>query len=449
MTVEEAVRKLGGWVSAFADVPGEVRDRLALVLYDTLGVTAAGARLPEQAALLRAWDPPAGPAPVIGGGTSTTPDAAAWLNSVAACSLELDEGNKYARGHPAGHGFPAVLAMAAARRADGPTTCTALLAAYEVASRFGRATTPRPGLHPHGNWGVAGAAAGVARLLGLGPEPTAAAIDAASGLPLAGHFESALSGNPVRNAWMGASNVHGIIAARMAAAGVATVTGTAAYTLGELLGSFDPAALADALGDRYDLTAGYFKRHASCSFTHPPVDAVLELRRAHPDLTPERIAEVDVETHSLGGGLTHTTWPSRLAAMFSTPYVVAAALARNPADGALGPEATSEPARADPAVAALARRVRVRIADDLDRRLPDERPARVTAVLDDGRRFVATVPNPVGDAAYHPFGWTEVEAKIGGLLGQDDPLHTRIRRAVHGLADASDVAPLLQPLGGP
>ncbi|WP_410050232.1 MmgE/PrpD family protein [Actinomadura sp. CNU-125] len=89
-------------------------------------------------------------------------DAAAWLNANALVSLELDEGNKYAKGHPAAHGFPAVLALAAERVATGAdTAAAALLAAYEVAARFGRAARLRDGAHPHGNWGVAGAARGL------------------------------------------------------------------------------------------------------------------------------------------------------------------------------------------------------------------------------------------------------------------------------------------------
>ena len=105
---------------------------------------------------------------------------------------------------------------------------TALLAAYEVAARFGRASRLRPGAHPHGSWGVAGAAAGCARLLGLDADATAAAIDTGTGMPIAGHFSSALDGNPVRNAWMSAANLSGLAAARMARAGVARNTGTAA-----------------------------------------------------------------------------------------------------------------------------------------------------------------------------------------------------------------------------
>jgi hypothetical protein len=125
-----------------------------------------------------------------------------------------------------------VLALAAHRDAPGPDLMAALVVAYEVAARFGRAARLRPRMHPHGSWGVAGAAAGCARLLGLDAGATAAAIDAGSGMPIAGHFGSALDGNPVRDAWMAASNVAGLASARLAAAGEARATGTAAGSLG-------------------------------------------------------------------------------------------------------------------------------------------------------------------------------------------------------------------------
>ncbi|EHK80314.1 MmgE/PrpD, partial [Saccharomonospora azurea SZMC 14600] len=77
---------------------------------------------------------PPGPAPLVGAGRHTTVDAAAWLNATALVALELDEGNKYAKGHPAAHGFPAVLALADTRDSSGAETAAALLAAYEVAA---------------------------------------------------------------------------------------------------------------------------------------------------------------------------------------------------------------------------------------------------------------------------------------------------------------------------
>jgi 2-methylcitrate dehydratase PrpD len=436
-----ATETLGEWVATlrWADVPQDVQQRIVLVLLDSLGVTVLGARQPEQRALVEAWRPAPGPAPLLGGGRSTTVEAAAWLNASALVRLELDEGHKYAKGHPAAHAFPAIFALAADVKSAGPDTAAALIAAYEVAARFGRATSLRPGAHPHGSWGVTGAAAGCARLLGLPATQVAAAIDTGAGLPIAGHFASALDGNPVRDAWMAAANISGLAAARMAAAGVARNTGTAVASLGDLLGTFDATALTAELGERWNVRHGYFKRHASCSFTHPVADAVLELRAQLPG-DPADVEDVLVETHSLAAGLSRTTWDSRLGALFSIPYVVAAALVY----GHVRPEASDAASRDDGRVTSLAGRVRVRVGEDLDALLPDERAARVT-VRAGGREHVRQVPNPIGDAAHHPFAEADVLALLSDWLG-DDALVTEVREVATGLPRAADVGPLLRRL---
>ncbi|MGK3201330.1 MmgE/PrpD family protein [Amycolatopsis sp. MEPSY49] len=426
-----------------ASVPAAVLDRLGLVLLDVVGVTALGASLPEQRSLVDAWRAPAGPAPLIGGGRLVTTDAAAWLNGVALVSLELDEGHKYAKGHPAAHGFPAVLALAAELDSTGADTAAALLAAYEVAARFGRATTLRAGAHPHGSWGVPGAAAGCARLLGLPPGAVAAAIDTAAGLAVAGHFDSATQGNPVRNAWLGASATSGLAAARMAAAGMARTTGTAALSLGTLLGSLDAAELTADLGTRWDITRGYFKRHASCSFTHPAADAVLELR-TRPAFQADGIMRILVETHVLGAGLSDADWSNRLSAMFSTPFVVATAALT----GEVGPESPL----GDASVRALASRVRVVEAADLTARLPDERAARVTVAFADGTSLTCEVPNPVGDADHRPLTESDLVGMLGtwlpgpvvgraAALGHDLPGRPRVGAALRELAGTEEKEP--------
>lgn len=442
--VRSAVGELGGFAATLTwdAVPSEVRDRLLLVLLDHLGVTAAGATTDDGRALVAATDPAPGPAPVVGAGRLAVVDQAAWLNGTAACSLELDEGNKYARGHPAAHVLPAALAMAASRRVDGATLLAACLAGYEVAARFGAATRLHAGLHPHGNWGVTGAAAAVARLDGLDGDRTAAAIDAATGLVLATPFATALDGNPVRNAWVGAANVAGIAAARLAAAGHATIDRTASYTLGRLVGTLDPGVLTDGLGDRWHVTRGYFKRHASCSFTHPPADAVLAMRERVPGIASAAIAAVTVETHHLAAGLDRTAVPTRLAAMFSIPYVVAAAIRH----GDLAPARFDAHHREDRDLATLAARVEVRCADDLDGRLPHHRSARVTIRLADGDVLVETVDDPVGDVDHAPFTAADVDAKLVALLEPAGLDPAVIRQVVAGLGAASDVSDLLQRL---
>ena len=452
MAVDEtaaATARIGAWVSTLdvATVPEHVVRRLGLVLLDVVGVTALGAGQPEQRALRGQWRAGPGPAPSFGAGRLVPVDAAAWLNATALVSLELDEGNKYAKGHPAAHGFPAVLALAAELDSSGPDTAAALLAAYETAARFGRATRLRAGAHPHGSWGVPGAAAGCARLLGLGPEATAAAIDTGAGLPVAGHFASATDGNPVRDAWMGAANMSGLVAARMAAAGSARNTGTAALSLGSLLGGFDPAELTDELDTRWDITRGYFKRHAACSFTHPAADAVLALRSAAgaERFTEPLIADVLVQTHELGAGLSKQDWDSRLGAMFSTPFVVATAALT----GAVPPGAADPTGLADERVRALAGRVRLAAADDLTARLPDERAARVTVRFADGTEATREVPNPVGDADHHPLDERAVIAMLKNWLPAAHGFVDRVAAFTRSLPELDHVGPALRELAGP
>ncbi|WP_404385344.1 MmgE/PrpD family protein [Knoellia locipacati] len=407
---------LGHWAAGleWRQVPIRVQDRLRLVLLDVLGVTLVGSHDPEQQRLVDVWELPPGLAPLVGCAELTSIEAACWLNATALVRLELDEGNKFAKGHPAAHGFPAVLALAAARNAPPGDLLAALVVAYEVASRFGRATSLRDSAHPHGSWGVAGAAAGCARLLGLDGESTAAAVDAAAGMPIAGHFATALDGNRVRDAWVAAANVSGLNSARLAAAGSASNTGTAAYSLGTMLGTFDPGELTAELGVRWDIELGYFKQHAACSFTHAAADAVLDL--AVTDDLPDvaAIESITVETHSLATGLRRRSWDNQLSAMFSIPFVVAAALVH----GEVGPAVTRREALADPAVRLLAQRVDVVGAADLDARLPAERPVRVT-VEADGRQWVVERPNPVGDSAFQPFDESALGALLRRLLGPD------------------------------
>lgn len=438
-----ALRTVGRFAAdlRWADVPEDVRGRMRLMLLDLFGVTTAGARTPELTALRAAWAPAAGPAVILGAGRCAEPDAAAWLNGAAACCLELDEGNKHAAGHPAAHVVFAAIAQAAAATSpvSGPELLAAVVVGYEVACRFGRATRRRDDLHTHGHWGATGAGAAAARLRGLSAEQVAAATDAAAGLVYATPWSVVLAGSFVRNLWAAGTNVSGLIGARLAAAGLAGVEGTVGRTLGEVVGGLDVAPLTEALGQRWDLAGGYLKRHSSCSYTHPAADAVITLRERH-DIDVKDVERVIIETHRLALPLAPLTTRTRLAAMFSVPYVVAVALQ----EGRVEPREFSEARRRDAALLDLAARVEVRHDPALDARLPTERAARVTVLLRDGRTLTEEVPNPVGDVGHHPFTDTQVHAKIAALVGEDDA--AAVARVVDALPDTDDVAVLLADL---
>jgi 2-methylcitrate dehydratase PrpD len=427
-----AVDSLGTFAEGLrlSSLPPKVRDALDLVLIDTFGVMLAGARTSEYQSLLA----------VTGGTGIVRPrgaqrrlsvEAAAFLDGTAACVLELDEGNKYARGHPAAHAIPAAIAVAIEVATSAEKLLESVVVGHEVAARFGRATCLNQGVHPHGNWGATGAAAAVSRLLGCNARGIAGAIDSAAGLALATPFDAALEGSYVRNTWTGMAAISGIQAARLSRAGLAEVEGTAAATLGGIIGTFVPELLIEELGSRFDLALGYLKVHASCSFTHPPIDATIALRNVH-SIDIERVVDVEVRTHRLAVGLDRASPRTRLAAMFSIPHLIAVALR----DGRIDADSTDAAARDDEMIRALAERVRVVHDEDLDERAPAERPAIVQIALDDGTVVRQEVPNPVGDADHHPLDRMAVRRKLQSIIGAKDTV--RIENAVDSLRTFPD-----------
>lgn len=434
MELVEAVEELGSFAHQleWEGLDQATMDRARDVLVDTVGVTLAGARTPELVALRATVVAESGPSRPLGGDCGLAPTSAAWLDGTAACCLELDEGNKRARGHPAAHVVPALLAMAPLTEVDGPSWLAAFVAGHEVATRVAAATRLKPGVHPHGNASIAGGAAAVARLLDLGAGGIAQAIDAAMALPLANEFAAAMDGSFVRNTWIGQANVSAIAAARLAAAGLGSVDGRGRGTLGGILGELD-VSLLSGHGEPLSVTNGYFKRHASCSYTHPPADAVLELHEN--GVHASDVTRIEVHTHHLAVPLDRPATPTRLAAMFSIPFVVAATLVKGRFDTA----SSDTDARQHPEIRRLTAATTVLHDPSLDTRLPDERVARVTCHLTDGTSRSIEVPNPIGDAGHHPLSRDDLLDKLDGLLhaGEAREIAAVIDALPH-VADAAD-----------
>jgi 2-methylcitrate dehydratase PrpD len=422
-------------------VPSEVQERIGVMLVDLLGVTLVGSRTPELRALTSVWRADDGTHATVGSVLTGSAETVAHLDAIAACCLELDEGNKHAAGHPAAHVVFA--AVAAARIADRPVSGRELLDAiavgYEVAARFGRAVVRDPRWHTHGHWGATGAACAAAMVLDATTDQIAAAIDASTTLVQVTPWEVVLRGGFSRNLWIAGANRAGLDAARLALAGLVDNAGNAQHTLGDIVGSLDPAVLVDHLGEVWLTTQGYTKQHASCSYTHAAVDAVQALKASN-GLDPADVATVTVHTHSLATPLFQRDPSSRLAAMFSLPFVVAAAVVSPAIDAT-----TLDPSGPLFAVAQeLSARVEVDASPSLDALLPHRRAAEVTITLRDGTELGLGVPNPIGDVDHFPMSADDVTAKLHRLVGEDDT--ARIAAVVAALAVGDDAVATLRSL---
>lgn len=396
----------------FADLPGEVADRARLVLLDCIGAIAAGAQEAEMQALAARMlaREGAGEAPVIGLPQAARPGTAAFLNGTAGTMLELDEGNQYARGHPAIHVVPALLA---APRGDGAALLAALAIGYEFGSRVGIAARLNVAMHPHGTWGTLGAAMGVAKLHGAGAAEFRGVINMAASLGLATSRKTMLEGGTVRNTYAGVSNMLGLTVWDLVRAGfegerdgVGTVFGSVAAT------DFRPEEMVAELGARWELGRNYFKRHAACRYTHGALDALQAILAKTGPLRPEQVRAMAVETYVWAAQLDSPLAPNMLAAKFSIPFALATTIAH----GAATVPAFRGPAREDPAVQALARRVTVDEDPALTAMLPGLRPARLRLTLADGSVHQAEVTTNRGDTE-DPYTGAEVRAKFRELAG--------------------------------
>ena len=395
----------------YEQLPESVQEHVGLVVADTVGAMIGGNTLPEVSALaeIEAAQNP-GEASILGTSYRASPGHAAMVNGTGGTSLELDEGHKYAAGHPAIHVLPAVLAEAQVAGVDSEAVIEALVAGYEVGTRVGRACIPLDETyHMHGLWGTVGTAAGVARLRELDRDTTVEALRMAANHALHTRFEAALEGATVRNTYAGQSNLSGLTVANQAEAGFTGLENGIERHLSRVSDGFDPADLTDRLGELWEVERGYFKRHAACRYTHPTLDA-LEAIVEERTLDPDDIESVRVETYETAAKLRPTRPENPLQAKFSIPFAVATFLVH----GHSGKAAFTAAALSDEAYD-LADRVTVVEADDLNARVPDERGARIGITLTTGETLEAEVPQAQGGAD-RPFTEADLREKYDWLV---------------------------------
>jgi 2-methylcitrate dehydratase PrpD len=419
------------------------------VVLDTLGAILAGSRLPENGRLAALCAARSGPktATLIGVGARAEPMLAALANGTAGVALEVDEGNRWGGGHPAIHVLPAALAVAEERGASGAALLEALVAGYEVTSRLGGATVTRPNVHSHGTWGTVGAALAVARLSGHhGAEALRAVINLACSMSPANTWTPCFEGATIRNLYPGRAGLQGILAVHLLECGYTPVADAPADVYGTILGdAFDPEAARAGLGrEPWRIEQNYFKFHACCLYNHPALDALQALRRAA-RFAAEDVAGVEVTSIPFVTRMADPDPPAMLAAKFSLPHAVAAAIVLGRTDvGAF----TDDTLR-DPRVRALARRVSVAGDPAMSMRARDGVQAGVRVTLRDGRTLTETTTVVRGDAA-SPAGREMLAQKFLGLaagaLGKTRAREVGARvAALESLPDVRALTALLAP----
>ncbi len=411
-TLRGGLEGLAEFLADTTEIPAEVEQHAALVILDTLGVILAGSQEPEVGRLVRRITTLGadGPATVFARGFPRTgAPAAAFLNGTAGTFLELDEGHR-PTGHPGIHVVPAALALGEALGRSGRRVLRAVVLGYEVAARLSASCRLRRGIHPHGTLGTVGAAAACGRLMSFDAKMFEALLHASAALALASPMKACLEGATIRNSYAGVGAQLGIQAALMVESGFTGLEDGLGETFGRLIGEgFEPAALVGGPGGPFEITRNYFKFHACCAYNHPALDAVMAIL-AEQAVDPAAVERIEVRTIAPFAGIDQKHPRNQLAAKFSIPYAVAAALCY----GTTGVEAFCPTTVQDPRAHDLAERVTVVADPEFTQRWPREAPTEVSIHLRGGTRRSAVCTNPRGYYG-NPRSREDVEGKFRSL----------------------------------
>ena len=157
----------------YVAVPPEVRERIKLLMLDSLGCALYGATQPwGRIAAQTAVEMSGGRATLWGHTQTAGVSDAALVNGTAAHGFEIDDVHVRSLMHPGAATIPTALALAEMKGASGRQLLAAIVAGYEIGLRTGIcAGIPHciRGFHPTGTAGCPGAAAAGANILELAP----------------------------------------------------------------------------------------------------------------------------------------------------------------------------------------------------------------------------------------------------------------------------------------
>jgi 2-methylcitrate dehydratase PrpD len=368
-----------------SDLSEEARERARWILADCVPVIAAGMQQPEMRALVQRHceHAAAGRAWVIGAGRRTATFDAALLNGTAGTWLELDEGNLFAKGHPGIQVVPAAIAFAQEIGCPGEDLLAAVAIGYEVSSRISRSAETRLSIHPHGTYGVIGAAVAAARLKGFDERNMLELINAAATMGMATSRQTLLDGATVRNIFTGHSGYMGLMAVRLVECGFTGEIDGVGNVYGKVLSdTFDRDKVIEGLGTEWLIARSYFKLHPTGRYAHSAIDALEDLLGRVPGgrLRVTDIERIEVRTYMLAAMLAEKQVVSSFGSRFSIPFALATILYH----GRSGLASFDDAAVANAEVQALAQRVDLREDKAHTARYPRETPCDLKIVMKDG-----------------------------------------------------------------
>ncbi len=398
-----------------ARLPQGLRTKCDDLLIDVIGLCVTARNEDYVTSTLDACDDD-GPCTAIGHKRRLSAAGAALVNGTAAHGEDFDDTFEGGPVHAGAVIVPAVLAACERHNRDGRAALLGIAVGSEVMCRLSLVAPKaihRAGFHPTAVLGAVAAAAGTAVALGCGKKEIVNALGI-SGSMASGIIEYLAEGSWTKRmhaGWAAQSGLRAALLGRNGFAGPRTVFEGIHGLFHGFAHTKDGnyAALSDDFGTRWVIETLAFKPYPCGTMAHPFIDCARRLGAS--GIKPDEIEEMVCETAE---GIVHRLWeplaqkqrpPNGYAAKFSIPYCIAAGFLR----GNVGLDSFSETSVKDPAVAALAARVRYEI--DPKNPYPDEFTGHIRARLKSGKVVEERQPHFRG-GAHEPLTRKDIEDKF-------------------------------------
>ena len=397
-----------------AHLPKAVRTKCEDLVLDVVGLAVTARNEGYVRAALKGCDDD-GPCTAIGHARTLSSAGAALVNGTAIHGEDFDDTFEGGPIHAGAVVVSAVLAACERHRLDGQAALLGIAVGVETMCRLSTVAptlTHKAGFHPTAVFGAMGATAGVGAALKLNARQMIDALGTAGSMA-GGIIEYLAEGawtKRLHAGWAAQSGIRAALLGRAGFLGPRTVfEGSHGFFHGfaqTTEGDYD--ALIGDFGSRWVTETLAFKPYPCGTMTHPYIDCARRLAaRVKADDVVEMVCDVGEGTvHRLWEPLAAKQHPNNgYAGKFSSPYCIAAGFVR----GNVGLGDFSDEAVHDPAVVALAEKVRYRI--DPQNPYPKNFTGHIRLTLRDGTVIEERQPYMRG-GAQEPLSRADIEAKF-------------------------------------
>lgn len=396
------------------EIPEAVMVRAKHSLLDYIAVTCAGAKFQEEK-LNKYYDfsaPEKGDFRAIGTGKNFTLKEAVFLNGLNGHALDFDDGTNSGIIHLGSPIFSLLIPLAQRYKISVEDMLKAAIIGYEASYTMAVSIQPEHkarGYHATGTCGTLGATIAASYMLGFSEEERfqsfAAACVSASGMLKVLDDGSELK--PYNVAKTALLSLSALQIAKSGFKGHSDPLGGRGFLwmmLGKELVELKPVLL----NGTYAIMKSYTKPYASCRYTHPSVEAAVQLRT---EILLNEVEQINIRTYDLAvAGHNHTDIPGSYSAKMSIPYATAVGLIY----GKAGMQEFSEETVKNPEVLALTKKCEVVEDENLSAEFPAVQTAIVT-VKTKNNEYIKRVDFPKGEPE-NPLTACEFRERYNGLL---------------------------------